>query len=184
MSKTFGEGRITVNDRVDYATLLALWEARDQAVSADDLVARAIKRLTGIDTNTVRQTFNSLCVRLVFAGQLNITAFPDPAMPESDTPNVWSYAAEQAKSSLRVTNRLHQIVELDAVGQVVLQSLDGKRSAEAAAAAILAVLRERNAEIRDDSGTLITDDTAALELVRPMVQQQIAIFRAAHLLAA
>ena len=122
---------VTTHTRVATAVMWGLAESKMRPLSLDDLVETADARLENAPKELIRQTFLDTAGTLVFNGSLEIALDPGCHVRDvSERPKVWPCARHRARPDTRVPNVLHGVVTLGDDLRVLVQYVDGTRTAD------------------------------------------------------
>jgi methyltransferase-like protein/predicted O-methyltransferase YrrM len=150
------KGSVTLCDPITKAAMLHLSECWPDCVSFDDLLAAVFRRLEvqlPLDEATHKKTCNTLLddmMRIFSVGMLDACVHrPQLVRGIGTHPKASSLARLQAEKGGRVTNQRHELVDLDAVGRILIRRMDGKHSRQDLAQAMQESIKSGTLAVQD-----------------------------------
>ena len=169
-SVTFRTGtqRAEVSLPASKAALTILMEEGPQAIDVDELCTLALERaapyLETTEEEARRSTTGDLFGAVMY-GMVNLhTQPPNCANHPSDHPKAHALAAYQARSSSKMVNAHHQMVQIDPLSAEVVKLANGKRTIDEILDVLVAQVAAGGITLEDD-GDPVTKPSAARALL-------------------
>lgn len=115
--------------RIICTCLIELYTRQPKRLSREEVIEAVTQRLEQTTQETVAKEFDNYLPELIKTGILTPSLDPScPSLIISDTPQAFSLARLQAKSTLEVTNLYHEMVKLNEEQRQQLLEMNGKTS--------------------------------------------------------
>lgn len=185
VSRSFGGGFSLAHDRFGAMLLVVLNEQGERPIAAGALIDETARRLGTDDLGRIRSALVGVGLQLAFHGRIVLHSGPSQAVATlSERPEAWFVARYQAQNELVITNLLHQAVNMDPLGSLLLLLVDGTRTRDELIPAFSELLESRAASFTLSDGTAVNDAQTRAAMVEATVDKWLGLLLSSNLLVA